>query len=231
MKSFDTFAAGGKSMFDYLIDLKVKQNDITLVPRATFSKDDIDQLNLNYINNQNQKIKFIFCGEISKRKGVDIILDAVAIKTSTFKNVDIQLYGNFKSSEEAYFREKLLQNPQVRYMGWLESNLLIPIIQKSDMLLIPSRREPFGRITIEGLSCGAYLLMGDSVGASNDLNKDFLGSVFYNNCPQELYEIMYESILDIKKIRLRKAERVDWVRNNWTHDVSADGLLEIIRRD
>ena len=155
----------------------------------------------------------------------------MAIKTSTFKNVDIQLYGNFKSSEEAYFREKLLQNPQVRYMGWLESNLLIPNIQKSDMLLIPSRREPFGRITIEGLSCGAYLLMGDSVGASNDLNKDFLGSVFYNNCPQELYEIMYESILDIKKIRLRKAERVDWVRNNWTHDVSADGLLEIIRRD
>lgn len=54
MKSFDTFAAGGKSMFDYLIDLKVKQNDITLVPRATFSQDDIDQLNLNHINNQNQ---------------------------------------------------------------------------------------------------------------------------------------------------------------------------------
>jgi glycosyltransferase involved in cell wall biosynthesis len=231
MKSFDIFAAGGKSMSDYLLDLKVKQNDITLVPRATFSKGDIQKLNTKYIKDQNQMIKFIFCGEISKRKGVDIILDAVAINTTIFENINIELYGNFKSSEESFFRKKLLQTPKVSYMGWLESDLLIPNIQKSDILLIPSRREPFGRITIEGLSCGAYLLMGDSVGASKDLNKDFLGSTFFNNCPQELYEAMHASILDIKNIRSQRGKRVDWVINNWTHDVSADGLLEIIKRD
>tara|TARA_B110000090_G_C13351288_1_gene434955 strand:+ start:412 stop:1578 length:1167 start_codon:yes stop_codon:yes gene_type:complete len=232
MKVFDTFAAGGESMFDYLIDLKVNENNITLIPRATFTEQDINNFNVGFTDRDHSRIKFIYCGEISKRKGVDIILDAVSSNTSDFnKNIDIELYGNFKSSEESFFKDKISKISQIKYKGWLEPELLIPNIQNSDILLIPSRREPFGRIAIEGLACGAFLIMGNSVGSSKDLNHNFLSKIFFDNNPEELYRAMKSSILDIDNIRSMRKRRTEWVLNNWTHDVSAQGLLEMIKKD
>ena len=64
---------------------------------------------------------------------------------------------------KSYFREKIANNQKVSYMGWLNPKDLMPQIANSDVLLMPSRREPFGRIAIEALACGVFIIMADTV--------------------------------------------------------------------
>ena len=150
--------AGGTSMIDYLTDLNVNSSLITLVPRATFTKEDITRISeLSLAKKDSNNINFIYCGEISKRKGVDIIINAVKNNEKLLNNnVIIKLYGNFKHSEELYFREKIANNQKVSYMGWLNPKDLMPQIANSDVLLMPSRREPFVELLLK-LWLVAYL--------------------------------------------------------------------------
>jgi len=230
MKFFDFYAAGGTSMIDYLTDLNVNSSLITLVPRATFTKEDITRISeLSLAKKDSNNINFIYCGEISKRKGVDIIINAVKNNEKLLNNnVIIKLYGNFKHSEELYFREKIANNQKVSYMGWLNPKDLMPQIANSDVLLMPSRREPFGRIAIEALACGVFIIMADTVGSSADLNENFLSKTFLNHNPEELYKLIEESVLNIAEIRKQRELRINWVKENWTHEVSARGLMKTI---
>ena len=65
---FDSFGAGGKSMFEYLTDLGIDENKITLIPRATFTKQEVLKQNLSIPKIDQSKVNFVFCGEISKEK-------------------------------------------------------------------------------------------------------------------------------------------------------------------
>lgn len=231
LKFFDSFAAGGKSMFEYLEDLGVDKSLITLVPRATFTNEEIIKHNQSIPFKNESKINFIYCGEISDRKGVDILFDAIQLSdVEIIKKINFKIYGNYKKSEKDSYKKRFSSSKLINYEGWLEHELLIDKLKEFDVLILPSRREPFGRIIIEALSCGLFILTQDSVGASKDISLDYLSSNFSKNSPIELNKCIKEIVLNIDDIRSAREKRIQWILNNWTHDVSANGLLEIIKR-
>ena len=227
---FDSFGAGGKSMFEYLTDLGINESTITLIPRATFTKKEILKQNLSLPKIERSKVSFIFCGEISKRKGVDIIFDAMSLNDPNFnKQIKFDIYGNYKESEKDFFIEKFSTSKSINFQGWLEPELLTQKLKEFDVLILPSRREPFGRIAIEALSSGLYVVTQNSVGASKDIDEIYLSATFSENSYSELNKLIKDIVTNIEQIRSLREKRIEWVAKNWTHDVSADGLLKIIQ--
>ena len=227
---FDSFGAGGKSMFEYLTDLGINESTITLIPRATFTKQEILKQNLSLPKIDRSKVSFIFCGEISKRKGVDIIFDAMSLNDPNFnKQIKFDIYGNYKESEKDFFIEKFSTSKSINFQGWLEPELLTQKLKEFDVLILPSRREPFGRIAIEALSSGLYVVTQNSVGASKDIDEIYLSATFSENSYSELNKLIKDIVTNIEQIRSLREKRIEWVAKNWTHDVSADGLLKIIQ--
>lgn len=227
---FDSFAAGGKSMFEYLSDLGIDERLITLIPRATFTEKEILKQNLSIPKIDHSRINFIFCGEISKRKGVDIIFDAMSLNDPGFnKQIKFEIYGNYKESEKDFFQKKFANSQSINYKGWLEPKLLNQKLKEFDVLILPSRREPFGRIIIEALSSGLFVVTQNSVGASKDVDKNYLSATFSDNSCSELNTLIKDIVSRIEQVRSLKEKRIDWVSKNWTHDVSAKGLLKMIQ--
>ena len=227
---FDSFGAGGKSMFEYLTDLGINESKITLIPRATFTKQEILKQNLSIHKIDRSKVSFIFCGEISKRKGVDIIFDAMSLSGLNFnKQIKFDIYGNYKESEKDFFLEKFSMSKSINFQGWLEPELLTQKLKEFDVLILPSRREPFGRIAIEALSSGLFVITQNSVGASKDIDENYLSATFSKNSSSELNKLIKDTVSRIEQIRSLRKKRIEWVTKNWTHDVSAEGLLKMIQ--
>ena len=230
LKFFDSFGAGGKSMFEYLTDLGINEKSITLIPRATFTQQEILKQNLLIPKKDQSIVSFIFCGEISKRKGVDIIFDAMNLCDSNFNNqIKFDIYGNYKESEKDFFLEKFSNSKSINFQGWLEPELLTQKLKEFDVLILPSRREPFGRIVIEALSSGLFVVTQNSVGASKDIDENYLSATFSENNFRELNSLIKDIVSRIEQIRSLREKRIEWVIKNWTHDVSAEGLLKIIQ--
>ena len=96
-------------------------------------------------------------------------------------------------------------------------------------MILPSRREPFGRIVIEALSSGLFVITQNSVGASKDIDENYLSATFSENSFSELNILIKDVVSRIEQIRSSREKRIDWVTKNWTHDVSAEGLLKMIQ--
>ena len=98
-------------------------------------------------------------------------------------------------------------------------------------MILPSRREPFGRIVIEALSSGLFVITQNSVGASKDIDENYLSATFSENGFSELNILIKDVVSRIEQIRSSREKRIDWVTKNWTHDVSAEGLLKMIQME
>ena len=228
---FDHFAAGGSSMSEYLIDLGISEEKISLVPRATSSKQKITALNSKSKPNDTEMIRFIYCGEISKRKGVDILLKASSMKRSNSSNSQIDIYGNYKETEKEYFMKLFSESPEVKYHGWIENKNILKELSISDVLIMPSRREPFGRIAIEALSCGLFLIISEDCGASRDVDQDFMSIILKKNSPEELAKSFDYVARNIFEIRSDRGKRIDWTMDRWTHDIAAENMIRILYRE
>lgn len=94
-------------------------------------------------------------GRLSPRKGTDVALDAVAELRSAGRDVHLTLCGSvFAGYEwyEAQLRERAAEpdlNGAVTFAGYV--NPTWPVLAAADIVLVPSRTEPFGNAAVEGL--------------------------------------------------------------------------------
>lgn len=110
--------------------------------------------------------QLLFVGHGYKRKGLDLLLKALAKQQNT--NFELSIVGKDKN-QKCY--EKLVKDlnlsDKVHFFG-TQSNLK-PFYQKCDALVIPSIYDPFANVTVEALSMGLYVLSSSSNGASEVL--------------------------------------------------------------
>lgn len=96
--------------------------------------------------------RFVFIGSINKEKGIDELC-------STIQNLPneyiIDIYGpinDYKYSEE-YFKNK-----SISYVGALKSEDVLSVLNKYDVLVLPSHREGYPGVIIEAFSLGIPII-------------------------------------------------------------------------
>lgn len=128
----------------------------------------IDQVRQKKTNNKN---RIVFCSRLNKRKGIDKFVELA----NHYRNSGIKfdVYGpdggelNFLISE--IISRKL--NGILEYKGAVNAEEVQQLLQNVDLLVLPSKDEPFPMVILEALSVGTSVLVMPSCGISTELKK------------------------------------------------------------
>jgi len=107
----------------------------------------------------------MFVGELSRRKGFDIVLAAIPDLLSDFDEVTIAGDGPLASQVEMLVKRE----PRVRWLGFVEGDPLLSAMGTASVVLVPSRQDPWPLVAVEALTIGRPVVLGPGVGSAVDL--------------------------------------------------------------
>ncbi len=99
--------------------------------------------------------RFAAVGSLIKRKGFDLLLDAMGALRQKGLCPKLTIIG--QGEEEPALRERagaLGVSPQIEFMGFRPRNEIAEIFHGSDAFVLPSRRETFGVVYVEAMAAG-----------------------------------------------------------------------------
>lgn len=103
-------------------------------------------------------ISFTFLGRLVDFKGVDLVLDALAI---ALKDIDAHLTiigdGPLRATLEQQTRDLNIAD-HVTFAGWLPSEPAAQLMAESDVFVFPSLRDPGGAVIMEAMSLGLPII-------------------------------------------------------------------------
>ena len=121
---------------------------------------------------ENDKLRLIFAGKISEKKGVKSLLRSLHYLPDATKRVELLLaggYGNEKEYEEIC--ELAKQCPcKVTFLGRLSHKDLARELNQSDIFVLPSFYEGLPLVVIEAMACGLRVVCSDLPGIQNWLS-------------------------------------------------------------
>lgn len=112
---------------------------------------------------------FLFCGQMIRRKGVDLLLTAFSRILAQGHTARLMLVGR-----EGELREFLNPLPStvracVQYEGFQPPERLPDCFARADIFVMPSRHDGWGVVVNQALGAGLPVITSDAVGAGLDL--------------------------------------------------------------
>ncbi len=151
------------------------------------------------------RVRFLFCGTIGVRKGVDVLCAAYRLLPPQIrKQIQIDLYGNPEDSEKDVMQIlRQTEDAHFRFWGSLPHAQMLEEIRRSDYVISPSRDDPMPTVTAEGWMCGVPAILSDACGISEYMEVGKEGFVFPSMDYQKLAEVMEKAVL----LRLEQPEK------------------------
>ena len=108
----------------------------------------------------------IFVGRLVSDKGVDLLLEALALLNRAGKYHHLTIVGDGPEEDSLRTRSsKLSLERQVTFIGSRTGDALVELLNAHNVIAIPSRwREPFGLVALEGIACGCVAVAADGGG-------------------------------------------------------------------
>lgn len=112
--------------------------------------------------------RIVLVGRLSPRKGTDVALEAVARLVARGRDVELELYGTVFPGYE-WFEDQLRERSaepdlagRVHFGGYVSPTW--PALARADVVLVPSRAEPFGNAAVEAQLAGRPVVVSDVQG-------------------------------------------------------------------
>jgi glycosyltransferase involved in cell wall biosynthesis len=175
-----------------------------------------------YIENAKTSfLRLIFFSRIEEKKGLDILLNALALVTVQWQ---LTIAGNGDEEYIAALKEiaaGLKINDKINWAGFYTEDKF-DLLHDHDLFILPSHDENFGNAVIESLSVGTPVLISEHVGLADYVVANNLGWV----C-----ETTPKSVSDmIKKIALNHIREIGRIREDAPdiiyHDFDEHNLVE-----
>ena len=119
------------------------------------------------VENSTGTVRVLYAGKLEQRKGVDLLLSAFAGLPAELRRCvelilagDGPLFGEFEKAAEAGL--------PIRIAGHVDRQDLWQLYRDADLLVLPTRRDPWGFVTNEAMSMGTPVLTTTAAG-SRDL--------------------------------------------------------------
>ncbi|CAN8141328.1 hypothetical protein THIOSC13_540008 [uncultured Thiomicrorhabdus sp.] len=123
---------------------------ITVIPYGCPSPIEVSKRDWH---NAGKKLKLLYVGGLSQRKGLSYLMDAVV---QTEDQVTFSVIGNGNALE-------LMQSqlPKVNYLGTMAHDQVLEQMRRHDVLVFPSLFEGFGMVITEAMSQGLVVIATD----------------------------------------------------------------------
>lgn len=171
-QSLDGILASGHRTADWIAARGVPQNKI--FPFAYFLPASL--LNNSHVGRTPGPFRFIFAGQLIRRKRVDWLLNTL----TGLKNKDFELWIVGAGPEEDVLRE-LSKNQlagKVRWIGQLPLPDVPAVLAQADCLVLPSVHDGWGAVASEALMVGTPVICSDACGVAGVVRKAGHGGVF-----------------------------------------------------
>lgn len=165
---------------------------ITIIPKGV----DIDEYNRALQDKKLRRDRFfraIFVGRISADKGVEVLLNAVAIAKKSIKNtILVYLVGTamdqkYLDSVRNMVKELGLQS-NVIFLGYKNQLEIIKLYCECDIAVIPSYGETFGKVAIEAMAAKIPVIVSDIGGLGEIVEHKKTGLKFQVGSESQLAE-------------------------------------------
>ena len=103
----------------------------------------------------------IYCGRLSREKGVDLLIEAV-------KRIDAHLIVVGGGPLERELRELARNDPRIRFTGPLPRSEALKLVKGSDVFVLPSRQEGLSTALLEAMAMGVPVV-ATKVGGNPEL--------------------------------------------------------------
>jgi len=151
----------------------------------------------NTKNSPLSSFKILFVGHSFKRKGLQIIVNAI----SQIKDKKIKIYVAGKGNAEEINTSNLGHNQEIEFLG--EVSDIHELYQNSDLLIHPTLGDTFGMVVLEALYNKLPVIVSNDsyCGISHELSKEEV--IFLDN-PRNSFELKKAIIGVISDSRLRQ---------------------------
>jgi len=148
----------------------------------------------------NGELHLIFVGALLRRKGIDILQDAVTRLHKEGVKITVDFYGPGNAST------MMRSNPAIKYCGTIPFGEAQTIIQQYDILVLPSRYDGWGVVVNEAICAGVPVVCSDFTGAGNVAQRLGVGLCFTSDDVDSLVNVLSRLYHDRSLLKLmRKA--------------------------
>ncbi len=184
-------------------------------------------------------VNILFVGRLERRKGVDILFEALDGLLANHPDVSCDIVGDDKvpwdgkTSFLQVYAERLaphVQSGRLRIHGRAPADRLDQLYRDCDILAAPSRYESFGLTVIEGFAYGKVVVGARTGGIAEIIDSDRTGILFESENAAELQSILQRLLVSPdERARLSRAAREEFdARFSWRR--MASDMAEFFER-
>lgn len=124
----------------------------------------------------NQNFRLLFFSRIDEKKGLDILLHALALVKVPYH---LTIAGDGNDSYIDFLKNIAHYNNTEAHISWIgfQQDNKFEVLGNHDLMILPSHNENFGNVVIESLSAGTPVLISEGVGLADYVVKNKLGWV------------------------------------------------------
>lgn len=118
--------------------------------------------------------KFLYVGRLLDYKGIEDLIKAIAIRQRGGRQTHLNIVGKGAESYEGYLKQ-LVQSLKLGYIhfhGRISNLEVRQWMARSTALVVPSRREAYGLVALEGMAIGTPLIASNVGGLAEIVPKD-----------------------------------------------------------
>ncbi len=170
-------------------------------------------------------IELVFLGRLVTDKGVDLLLDALALLRGRGLFSLLTVIG--EGPEQACLKEQSVRlGLGVNFVGSRTGEELVALLNRHRVIVIPSRwEEPFGLVALEGVACGCVALAADGGGLPDAVGK--CGVTFPRGNVAELAGRIEELLRPAADLEVFRAEAEAHLARHSAQSVAAQYLKVI----
>jgi glycosyltransferase involved in cell wall biosynthesis len=158
----------------------------------------------------NQHLRFVYVGNESQLKGVEVLREAVTRLRAAGDNFTVTMIGAWGRSLEQKPDDWIIRK------AWMSHDLLSSELPRHDVLILPSFFDSFGMVVAEAMACGLPAIVTENVGAKEMITNGENGHIVPAGQADALVDAMrwfiaHRAELPTMSLAARKsAEQYDW---------------------
>lgn len=193
--------------------------------RNGFSEPCSDSVGKSY-RSDSGRIRIIYAGRFTEQKGFDVLLKAFDRANRFGGSFELVCRGDRKP-ENLYGISKE-STDLIKWTGCLPHDELMPLMQRFDLGVVPSRFEQSGYSGIEMKASGLPLMVSDGFGVS-DLGADGSALVFKSGDAESLASVLmdFASMSEQERMQLARRSREDY-RRRYSIDMMRDSYRSLL---
>lgn len=104
-------------------------------------------------------INILFVGRLVEQKGVDTLLRAFSLVLQDHQDVMLNIAGDgVERKNLEIIANQLMINQQVQFLGWIQPEAVLDLINESTLVVMPSRHEGFSIVALQVAQVGRPLI-------------------------------------------------------------------------